>query len=435
AAKALDMDNDQPTAIVYRTTKGWRYGVEGKASHGAGHKLCCSGFFDALKPFTDKTGVIMPSCHGADQPSGGQDSRCRTGADADVVEGCFWEALSAMRTVLEESRPLTNFLAGQLVSAKGRLERRKRKPREGAPSVDKVFATAKAKGARAPKDLTLEAGQKTTLRGELGRVLQYFNQQSGGAILAGSADLYGSTSIGTAGKGFAEGLFNGADNPDSRLLSTGGICEDAMTGILSGIATFGFHVGAGSSYGAFSAPLGHVPARLHAIGNQAKRALSEDPYSTIFIVCAHAGVKTGEDGPTHADPQALQLLEGNFPGGTMVTLTPWDPQEIWYLVAAALRQRPAVIAPFVTRPTETVLDRAGQGLATADAAAKGVYKLAAAANGSDGTVVLQGSEVANAFVETALPKLRAESIDVEAYYVASAELFDSLDEDERQAIF
>jgi transketolase len=434
-ARAMDMGNQQPTAVVYRTTKGWRYGIEGKASHGAGHKLCCSGFFEALKPFTDKTGVIMPSCHGSDQPSGGQDSRCRTGADSDVVEGCLWEALSAIRRVLEESRPMTEFLAGRLLSAKERLEERNRQPRAEAPSVDKIYAAAVANSNDVPAELALEAGQKTTLRGELGRVLHFFNKESGGAILAGSADLYGSTSIGTVGKGFGEGLFNCADNPKSRLLSTGGICEDAMTGILSGIATFGFHVGAGSSYGAFSAPLGHIAARLHAIGNQAKGALTDDPFSTIFIVCAHAGVKTGEDGPTHADPQALQLLEGNFPNGTMITLTPWDPQEIWYLVAAALRCRPAVIAPFVTRPSETVIDRAGQGLAPAKAAEKGVYKLAAAANGSDGTVVLQGSEVGNAFVQGALPKLKAEGIDVDAYYVASSELFDSLDEDERQAIF
>ena len=33
---AREMTNGQPTAIVYRTTKGWRYGIEGSASHGAG---------------------------------------------------------------------------------------------------------------------------------------------------------------------------------------------------------------------------------------------------------------------------------------------------------------------------------------------------------------------------------------------------------------
>ena len=56
-------------------------------------------------------------------------------------------------------------------------------------------------------------------------------------------------------------------------------------------------------------------------------------------MCAHAGLKTGEDGPTHADPQALQLLQENFPPGVMITLTPWDPQELYPLVLAALQKR------------------------------------------------------------------------------------------------
>ena len=47
---ALRMRNSQPTAIVYRTQKGWQYGVEGKASHGAGHGLCTDGFYQALNP-------------------------------------------------------------------------------------------------------------------------------------------------------------------------------------------------------------------------------------------------------------------------------------------------------------------------------------------------------------------------------------------------
>ena len=97
----------------------------------------------------------------------------------------------------------------------------------------------------------------------------------------------------------------------------------------------------------------------------------QSPTGRWCLICAHAGVKTGEDGPTHADPQALQLLQGNFPPGTLVTLTPWDPQEIWTLMSAALAKRPAVIAPFVTRPAEKVLDRKALGLAPATAAAIG----------------------------------------------------------------
>ena len=183
----------------------------------------------------------------------------------------------------------------------------------------------------------------------------------------------------TAGQGFAGGYYNAATNPASRLLATGGICEDAMTAILSGLASFGHHSGAGSSYGAFLAPLSHIAARLHAIANQARQTLEKGPYRPIVLVCAHAGLKTGEDGPTHADPQPLQILQENFPRGTIVTLTPWDPQELWPLMAAALNRRPAIIAPFVTRPTERVLDRTAFGLAPANAAAAGVYLLRKAA--------------------------------------------------------
>jgi transketolase len=52
--RALSITNDQPTAIVYRTQKGWRYGVEGRASHGAGHGLCAEGFSKPLRPSSSK---------------------------------------------------------------------------------------------------------------------------------------------------------------------------------------------------------------------------------------------------------------------------------------------------------------------------------------------------------------------------------------------
>lgn len=209
-----------------------------------------------------------------------------------------------------------------------------------------------------------------------------------------------------------------------------------MTGILSGISSSGHAIGVGSSYGAFLAPLGHIAARLHAIGSQALEARTGEPALPLILVCAHAGLKTGEDGPTHADPQALQLLQGNFPAGTMITLTPWDPQEIWVLLSAALARRPAVIAAFVTRPAETVPDRAALGLAPVTAAATGVYRLRAArGKQSAGSVVLQGSEVAFAFVRDTLPLLLKEGIDLDAWYVASAELFDLLPAARRAEIF
>jgi transketolase len=426
--KALAMDNNQPTAIVYRTTKGWKYGIEGRASHGAGHKLCTDGFFDAAKPLLDMTGKSLPTCEDDCQ-------RCAGGKDSDVVEECFWEGLQVVRAAIEKNTDTLAELANRLVGSRDRLEKRARKPRAAAPDVEKVYAVADKEVGSVPQDLRLEPGKSTTLRGQLGKVLNYYNKASGGSIFCAAADLLASTSVLTAGDGFPEGYYNAESNPGSRVLSMGGICEDAMCGVFSGMSGYGRHIGAGSSYGAFIAALGHVPARLHAIGSQARSQIDGKPYNTFFLICAHAGVKTGEDGPTHADPQPLQLLEENFPRGTMITLTPWEPQEMWPLVSASLAKRPCVIAPFVTRPNELILDRAALGLAPAADAVTGVYQLKGANGNGDGTVVLQGSEVAYAFAQETLPMLEKEGIDLNVYYVASAELFDMLSPEEQERVF
>ena len=420
--------NHQPTAIVYRTRKGWQYGIEGRASHGAGHGLCADGFFKAVAPFVGSAGAALPCCESANQ-------RCQAGRSAEVLEECFWEALTVIRTALEKDHELAAGLAQRLREARRRLDGLARRPRPQAPRIQAVFEAAAATAGRIPDELSLTPGKPATLRGELGRVLQHFNRASQGAVLTAAADLYASTSVNTIGQGFPEGWYNAATNPGARMLVTGGICEDAMSGILGGLSTYGKHLGVGSSYGAFIAALGHIAARLHAIGNQARQVIVKEPFKPFILVCAHAGVKTGEDGPTHADPQALQILQGNFPLGTMITLTPWDPQEIWTLISAALVRRPAVIAPFVTRPAETVLDRSALGLAPAVAAAAGVYRLLSAEGKRDGTLVLQGSDVGYAFVEQTLPLLKEKGINLDVFYVASAELFDLLPAAEREGIF
>ncbi|MGE5127677.1 MAG: hypothetical protein ACM3PV_15400 [Betaproteobacteria bacterium] len=420
------LGNGQPTAIVYRTVKGWQYGIEGRASHGAGHKLCSEGFYQALAELSARSGCSLPSCEGSSH-------RCEMGGDgATQMEACFYDALLLLRKAIEDDGATPQAMAGRLAAAHERLEARRRAPRPDAPNLAAVYELA-ARGDAPPAELALRPGTLTTLRGELGRALAHFNKASGGALLVGAADLLGSTSVNTIAAGFGEGYWNASRNPASRTLSIGGICEDALAGVLSGLSSFGHHVGVGSSYGAFLAPLGHVAARLHAIGGQARRP--HGPWNPMLLVCAHAGLKTGEDGPTHADPQALQLLQENFPRGTAITLTPWDPQECFPLLAAALRRRPALIAPFVTRPSETVPDRARLGLAPATAAAAGVYLLRAPKGAADVTIVLQESAVAYAFVEQALPLLEKAGVEPRVYYVASAELFDLLPPEEQARIF
>ncbi|HET9004324.1 MAG TPA: hypothetical protein VFN39_10040, partial [Gemmatimonadaceae bacterium] len=375
---ASRLDNGQPVAIVYRTVKGWRYGIEGRASHGAGHALCSAGFHQAVSGLLEGQGATFPRCDGDAKRCGGSDAR--------IMEQCYWDALQIVRRYLETHRPMVDAIATRLRASRTRLEEHARTPRPGAPDLARGFAAAAAALESGNPAVAIMPGTRLSLREALGSVLGHYNRITDGAFVVAAADLLGSTSVGKIAEGFPSGFYNRHANPESRTLSVGGICEDAITAMLSGIATFGTHSGAGSSYAAFMAPLGHIASRLHAIASQALRAVDGGSYKPFFLVCAHAGLNTGEDGPTHADPQPLQLLQENFPPGTMVTLTPWEPQEISFLVAAALARRPAVIAPFVTRPAEPVLDRAALALPPASAAAKGVYRLRAAKGKSEGVV-------------------------------------------------
>ena len=63
---AAEMDNGQPTAIVYRTTKGWQYGIEGKKSHGGGHKMCSEEYFATQRPLFGDATDSLPSADGSD---------------------------------------------------------------------------------------------------------------------------------------------------------------------------------------------------------------------------------------------------------------------------------------------------------------------------------------------------------------------------------
>jgi transketolase len=415
-------DNKQPTAVIYRTAKGWKYGIEGRSAHGAGHKFCSDGYYAALTEFENRFNMKMPRY-------------CSNPPGDDSVESCFYDTLLTVRHAVENTPSLPAFALRKLNEARARLDARARKPSANAPKPQAAF---EADPLAVPAGLRLEPGREITLSEALARALNHLNFSTSGSIIASSADLYGSTSVNLAGSGFAEGFYNAVSNPKSRIFSAGGICEDAMGAIMSGLSSFGFHIGVTSSYAAFIAPLEHIPARLHAIGQQMRRALDGRPCNPFIMINAHAGLKTGEDGPTHADPQALQLLEGNFPKGATITLTPWEPQEVWPLLAAALKARPAVIAPFVTRPAEKIIDRAKAGLPGAQAAVNGIYPLMKANPKQKlyhGTIVLQGNGVTTVFVNEVLPRLREMGLNLNVFYVASKELYDLLDEKEKEELY
>lgn len=416
--RALEIRNGQPTAIVYRTVKGWQYGIEGRKSHGAGHPLCSEGYYAAMEPFEKRYGVRMP--------------RLAEKADAETVEKAYYDTLMVFRKVLKSRESLTRAAAKRVKAAGDRLKKSGRKPRKDAPRLDLLY-TANFAPEKPPTPLVLTPGKKETIRAALGKAIGHLNGWTKGGFIACSADLMGSTSLSAVNEGFPPGYYHAWTNPGSRMVAVGGICEDAMGGMMAGVSSFGKHIGVASSYGAFIAALEHVPARLHAIGQQARAAATGEPVRTWIMVNAHVGVMTGEDGPTHADPQPLQLLQDNFPRGSVITLTPWEPQEVWPLLVAGLMSRPAVLCPFVTRPGLPVPDRQAMKIPAPYAAAKGVYAMRRSPGMA--TVVLQGAGVATIFMREVLPQLEERGVKLNVFYVSSAELYGRLPAEERAELF
>lgn len=413
---ALEFKNNQPAAIVYRTVKGWRYGLEGKASHGAGHKFCSPEFYGALAEFENMFGVKFPRFEGEKTPLN--------------IEQNYWDVLLTLRHALEKEGLLAAFAAQNVRERAADLRFLGREVRPGLGDVKKIYTAFKPE--ETPAAFVFKPGESYTTRGVLGNVLAHLNKQTDGCILTGSADLYGSTNAGNIAKDFPKGFYNAVSNPLSRELSVGGICEDGMAGVCSGVSSFGKHIGVSSSYAAFLA-FAHVAARLHAIGYQAAREAGAAP-NTLVLFNGHAGVPTGEDGPTHADPQALQLVQDNFPKGLCITLTPLEVDEIWPLVTRGFQLRPAVLSPFVVRPSYKLMDRAALGADPAINAVKGVYYLMKPKGEPDGVIFVQGAGAGRIFVEGVLPELKKENANLAVIYVTSRELFELLSQEEQDAL-
>jgi transketolase len=418
---AKTIDNKMPTAIIYRTIKGWKYGIEGKSSHGAGHKFNSDGYYQACKEFEDVFGVQVPRFSGDATP--------------ENVEKGFYDTLLLVRKVIENDKSIEYF-ANAINDSRERLTAKNRIPRENATKIEEIYKDNAVSEKNPPEELNIKPGVVTTLRGVLGSSLGYINKISNGAILGVAADLLGSTSVNLVGTGFHEGYFDAVDNPDSRILAVGGICEDAIGGMMAGLSAFGKHIGVSSSYGAFISAMEHTAARLHGIGEQNKVMHFGGRYNTWILINAHAGLKTGEDGPTHADPQCLQLIQENFPPGILITLTPWEPGEIWPLLIAGLKKHPAILSPFVTRPNEVIFDREKFNIAPATDAVHGVYALRKADPNQklDGSIILQESGVTIEFITKVLPMLDKDGYNLNIYHISSAELYDAHPKEEREAL-
>ncbi|MDE2291519.1 MAG: hypothetical protein KGL53_05500, partial [Elusimicrobia bacterium] len=97
--RALAMGTGVPTAVVYKTVKGWNYGVEGKKSHGAGHAMCSPAFYESVRPFEERYGALP---------------RLTPGKDPVEVEKAYWTTLEAVRGALEAKPDLARWAAERL---------------------------------------------------------------------------------------------------------------------------------------------------------------------------------------------------------------------------------------------------------------------------------------------------------------------------------
>lgn len=126
----------------------------------------------------------------------------------------------------------------------------------------------------------------------------------------------------------------------------------------------------------------------------------------------------------------------DFPKGAAITLTPLDGNDVWPVLSAALLKRPAVLYPVVSRPNVKIIDRAALGADGPEAAAKGVYRLCKSSKETpDGVIVVQGPGAGEVFCAEVLPELKKRGLEINAYYVTSRELFMTLPEEEREALF
>jgi transketolase len=208
-------------------------------------------------------------------------------------------------------------------------------------------------------------------------------------------------------------------NPYGRTMHFG-IREHGMGAILNGIALHGPTRPYGGTFLVFSDYM-RPSVRL--------AALMEVP---VTYVWTHDSVGLGEDGPTHQPIEHLWALRA-IPH--LEVVRPGDANEtvvVWRTILE--RAKPAGLC--LTRQGLPVLDRSagngpngGQGLASAEGAARGAYVLA---DGTDVILIGTGSEVSIAL--DARDQLAADGISARVVSMPCVEWFNAQDESYRREV-
>jgi len=403
-----------PNMIVYRTLKGEGY-WEGRKSHGAGYKFDSEDYFNAQKIFESTFNTKFIKTPHNPTP--------------EVKEEYFYKNLLVIEEALKGDSKLLEFAFNRLMINRDNLNSANRKPKKNAPNISLIFKKSKLLDIKnPPESVYTKPGSSRTLREALGKTLSYINHITKGGLYGFAADLVSSTSLNLMSDGFPEGFIS-PNNPYAKIIPTG-ICEDGGSALVSGISATGHCIGVASSYATFITPMSFTAVRLFCIAYQAKHGENIAP---LIVINAHSGLKTGEDGPTHACPQALSVWKSfSKLKLKVITLTPWDPNELWPLMIAALRNKPAVIVPFVTRPAETVIDRKKYNFPDVSETVNGIYYIRRAKR-SKATILYQGAEV-GIELPNVVEVLDKEKIDVNILYISSSELFSYLPKEKQNKI-
>jgi transketolase len=199
-----------------------------------------------------------------------------------------------------------------------------------------------------------------------------------------------------------------------------GIREHGMGSILNGIALHGGTRPYGGTFLVFSD---------YMRGSVRLTSLMELP---VTYVWTHDSVGLGEDGPTHQPIEhlwalrAIPHLEVIRPGDANETVVAWR--------TILERAKPAGLC--LTRQGLPVLDRSpgngpdgGQGLASAEGAARGAYVLA---DGTDVILIATGSEVSIAL--EARDQLAADGVSARVVSMPCVEWFNDQDESYRREV-
>ena len=411
-----------PKALWTKNRKGRDYGVFDNKSHGAVHKPNSELFWAGRRAFTLRHGVSFVNMGGA-RPTSDGEFREETASH-----------LTTVMSVLRNNQNLVEFLAQRLVNLGDSVPEELDGfiPVSGFGVDKKIFKNQD----EYPADLFVGPGQKAPNRAALAKFGAWVNQDSHSkfgvpAIIAASADLADSTNISGFAKPWADfdgfGWYNRDTNLTGALLPQA-ITEFATAAILAGMATVNFskkpyenfegYSGVCSTYGSFSY-LKYGPMRLFSQLAQD----SEMQVGRLIWIAGHSGPETAEDSRTHFGVFAPGVTQ-MFPDGHVISLHPWEHNEVAPALGAALLTDVPIIALHLTRPPITIPDRVGMNIPSHMEAARGAYVIRDYDRNQKkaGTIIVRGTSATDSIIKL-LPGLNENGPNVKIVAAISWGLF------------